>query len=111
MALCVSGAYPSPISFVGRCIAFVGKLGVRPSEFLAGVLSILSIVESCVSVKIPRWVAWYLDLRSCSITRVLYGGLRLRLASVLAMVLTSLVICAKCSLKFRTVLMWTPSIL
>ncbi len=54
VALSVSGAYPSPISFVGRCIASVGKLGVRPSAFQAVVLSILSIVESCVSVKIPR---------------------------------------------------------
>ncbi len=57
VALCVSGAYPSPISLVGRCIASVGKLGVGPSECLADVLSILSIVESCVSVKIPRCVA------------------------------------------------------
>ncbi len=54
VALCLSGAYPSPISFVGRCIDSVGKLGVRPSEFLADVLSIVSIVESCVSVKFPR---------------------------------------------------------
>ena len=57
VALCVSGAYPSQISFAGRCIAYVGKLGVSPSAFLAALLSILSIVESCVSVKIPRWVA------------------------------------------------------
>ena len=64
VALFLSGAYPSPISFVGRCIAYVGKLGVRPSAFLAALLSILSIVVSCVSVKIPRWVAWYLDLSS-----------------------------------------------
>ncbi len=57
VALCASGAYPKPISLVGRCMAFVGKLGFRPSEFLAVVLSILSIVESCVSVKNPRCVA------------------------------------------------------
>ena len=44
-------------------------------------------------------------------TRVLYGGLRLRLARVLAMSLTSLVMCVRCSLKSRIVLMWTPSIL
>ena len=56
VALCASGAYPKPISLVGRCIASVGKLGVRPSEFLAAILSILSIVESCVSVKIPGCV-------------------------------------------------------
>ena len=57
VALFLSGAYPSPISFVGRCIASVGKLGVRPIAFLAALLSSLSIVESCLSVKIPRWVA------------------------------------------------------
>ena len=64
VALFLSGAYHSPISFVGRCIASVGKMGVRPSTFLPTLLSILSIVESCVSVKILRWVAWYLDLSS-----------------------------------------------
>ena len=58
VALFLSGAYPRPISFVGRCIASVGKLGVRPNAFLAALLSILSIVESCVSVNIPRWVAF-----------------------------------------------------
>ncbi len=57
VALFLSGAYPSPISFVGRCIASVGKLGVRPGAFLAALMNILSIVESCVSVKIPRRVA------------------------------------------------------
>ncbi len=35
----------------------------------------------------------------------------MRLASALAMSLTSLVMCARCCLKSRTVLMWTPSIL
>ena len=54
VALILSGAYPSPISFVSRCIALVGKLGVRISAFLAALLSILSIVLSCVFVKIPR---------------------------------------------------------
>ena len=62
VALFISGAYHSPISFVGRRIASIGKLGVRPNAFLAALLSILSIVEGCVSVKIPRWVAWYSDL-------------------------------------------------
>jgi hypothetical protein len=57
VALFLSGAYPSPVSLVGRCIVSVGKLGVRPNGFLAALLSILSIVESCLSVKIPRWVA------------------------------------------------------
>ncbi len=59
-----SGAYPSPISFVGRWIASLGKLGVRPNAFLAALFSILSIAFSCVSVNMPRWVAWYLDLSS-----------------------------------------------
>ena len=54
VALFLSGAYPSPRSIVGRCIASIGKLGVRPSAFLAALLSILSIVESCMSVNIPR---------------------------------------------------------
>ena len=35
----------------------------------------------------------------------------MRLTSALAMSLTSLVMRARCSLKFRIVLMWTPSIL
>ena len=62
VALLLCGAYPSPNSFVGRCIATVGKLGIRPNAFLAALLSILSILFSCVSAKIPIWVAWYLDL-------------------------------------------------
>ena len=57
VALSFIGAYPSPISLVGLCIASVGKLGVRPNAVLAALLRILSIVESCVLVKIPRWVA------------------------------------------------------
>jgi hypothetical protein len=64
VAFFLSGAKPSPISFVGRCIASIGKLGVRPNAFQAALFRILSIVFSCVSVKIPRWVAWYLDLSS-----------------------------------------------
>ena len=57
VALFLSGAYPSSISFVGRCTASNGRLGVRPNAFLDALLSILSIVEGCVSVMIPRWVA------------------------------------------------------
>jgi len=68
VALSLSGAYPSPISFVGRCIASVGKLGVRPNAFLAALSSILTIVSSCVSVNILKWAAWYLDFSSWSIT-------------------------------------------
>ena len=52
VALFLSGAYPSPISFVGRCSAYTEKLGVRPIACLAALLNLLSIVESCVSVKI-----------------------------------------------------------
>ncbi len=57
VALAFSGAYPSPISFLGRCIASVGKLGVSPSAFLAALLSILSIDSNCVSVNISKCVA------------------------------------------------------
>ena len=64
VALSLSGAYPSPISFVGRYFASVGKLGVRPSAFLAAHSSILSIVSRCESVNIPKCVAWYLELNS-----------------------------------------------
>ena len=64
VALFSSGAYPSPICFVGLCIASVGKLGARPNAFLAALLSILSIAFSCEFVKISRCVAWYLDLSS-----------------------------------------------
>ena len=53
---------------MGRCIASVGKLCVSPSAFLAALLRILSIVESLLSVKMPSWVAWYLDFKSWSMT-------------------------------------------
>ena len=53
------GAYPSPISLVGLCIASIGKLGVSPSAFLAALLRILSICPSCLSMKMPRWLEWY----------------------------------------------------
>ena len=107
----MSGAYPSPISFVGRCIASVGKMGVRANGFLAALLSILSIVESCVSVKIPRWVAWYLDLSSWSMTRCFRLGDCLLLVSTRASFLTSVVMCCRWSLKSSIGLIWTPSIL
>ena len=72
MTICVAlsfiGAYPSPISLVGLCIASIGKLGKCPSASLAALSRILSIVSSYLSAKIPRWVAWYFDLSSCSIT-------------------------------------------
>ena len=74
VAMSFIGAYPSPIFLVGLCIASVGKLGVRPSAFLAALLRILSICSNCLSVKMPRWVAWYFDLSSCLITSFLRSG-------------------------------------
>ena len=74
VALSFIGAYPSPISLVGLCIASAGKLGIRPSVFLAALLRILSTCSNCLSVKMPRWVAWYFDLSSCSITRFFAVG-------------------------------------
>ena len=64
VALSFIGVYPSPISVVGLCIASVGKLGVRPSAFLAALLRILSTCSSWLSVKMPRWAAWHFDLSS-----------------------------------------------
>ncbi len=60
VALSFIGAYPSPISLVGLRIASVGKLGVGLRTFLVALFRILSIVSICLSVKMPRWVAWYL---------------------------------------------------
>ena len=57
VALSFSGAYPSPISLVGLCIASVGKLGVSSCAFLAALLRILSTCSNCLSVKMPRRVA------------------------------------------------------
>ena len=91
VALFLYGAYHSPISFVGRCIASVGKLRIRPNAFLVALLSILSIVESYVSVKIPRWVAWYLDLSNWSMTSCFLLGDSRLLASTRASFLTSVV--------------------
>ncbi len=110
-ALFLSGAYPSPISLVGLCIASAGKLGVRPSAFLAALLSILSIVESCVSVKIPRWVAWYLDLSIWSMTSCFRLGDSLLLVSTRARFLTSVVMCCRWSLKSSMGMICTSSIL
>jgi hypothetical protein len=64
VALSFIGAYPRPISLVDVWIASVRKLGISPRAFLAALLRILSIVSSYLSVKMPRWVAWYLDLSS-----------------------------------------------
>ena len=63
-AISFIGAYPSPIFLMCLCIAPGRKLGVSSSAFLAALFMILSIVSSCLSVKIPKWVAWYFDLSS-----------------------------------------------
>ena len=57
--------------FGGRWISSVGKFERRPVAYLRALLSMPSISVSCRSLKISRYVACYLDLRSCSITRVL----------------------------------------
>jgi hypothetical protein len=64
IALSFIGAYPRPISVVCLCIASAGKLGIKHSAFLAALLRSLSIVSRCLSVNIPKWVAWYFDLSS-----------------------------------------------
>ena len=110
-ALCLSGAYPSPISFVGRCIASVGKLDVRPNAFLTDLLRIVPFMESCVSVKIPRWAAWYLDLSSWPMTSCFRLGDSLLLVSTRASCLTSVVMCLRWCLKSIIGLIWTPNIL
>ena len=48
---------------------------------LIALLSIPSMVMSCRSLKIPRWVACYLDFRSFSTTIILYVGLSFRLVN------------------------------
>ena len=77
---------------MGLCIAYVGKLGVSPSAFLAALLIILYIVSSCLSVKMPSWVAWYFDLSNCSITSFLRLGDSSLFARALANFLMSVVI-------------------
>ena len=59
----------------------------------------------------PRWVAWYLDFKFCSTTRVLYGGLSFLFVRALANLRTFLVMCMKCSLKSSIGSMYTPNIL
>jgi hypothetical protein len=75
------------------------------------VLRMPSIVVSCRLLSTPRWVAWYLDFRSCSTTKVLYGGPSLRFVRALDNLWTSLVMCMKCSLKSSSGLMCTPNFL
>ncbi len=52
------GAYPLPISVVGLCIVSFRKLCVSPITCLAALSISLSVVLSCLSVNISRWVAW-----------------------------------------------------
>jgi hypothetical protein len=59
VAMSFIGAYPRSISLAGLWIPSVGMLGTSPSAFLAALLRILSIVSSCLSVKMPKWVALY----------------------------------------------------
>jgi hypothetical protein len=42
---------------------------------LIALFRIPSMVVSCLSLKTPRCVAWYLDFSSCSIANDLSGGL------------------------------------
>ena len=92
-------------------MASVGKLGVRPIAFLAALFSIVSIVSSCLSVKIPKCVAWNLDLSSWSMTSFFLLGESCLLVSVFAIFRTSVVMCFRCSLKSSMGLTCTPNIL
>ena len=102
---------PSPNSFRGHCTPSVGKFGSRPMACRMALLRMPSIVVSCRALSTPRWVAWYLDFRSCSTTRILYGGLSFRFVRALDNLRTSLLMCMKCSLKSSSGLMCTPNIL
>jgi hypothetical protein len=68
VALSFIGVYSRSISVVDLCITSVEKLEVRPRAFLDALSKSLSIVSSCLSLSIPKWMAWYLDLRNWSIT-------------------------------------------
>ena len=111
VALSSIGAYPSPIPLVGLCIASVGKLGIRPSAFLAALLRILSTCYNYLSVKMPRGVAWYFDLSSCSITSFLRLGDSSLFAGAMANFLMYVVMCLRRSRKSSMGLICTPSIL
>ena len=95
VALSFIGAYPRPIFLVDVYIASVGKLGVSPREFLAALLRILSIVSSYLSVKMPRWIARYLDLSSRSITSFSPLGESNLQVTILASFLMAAVICLR----------------
>ena len=74
-ALSRMGGRPRPASFRDFCTPSEGKFGRRPIACLIDLLSIPSMVVSCLSLNTPRCVAWYLDFRSCSVAKVWVGGL------------------------------------
>jgi hypothetical protein len=63
-----------------------------------------------VSVKIPRWVAWYSNLSNWSRTSCFLPGDSRLLISTRAIFLTSVVMCVRWSLKFSMGLICTPNI-
>jgi hypothetical protein len=71
VALSLMEGSPRPISLVGRWTPYVGKLCSMPVARRSALLRMRSISVSCRYVKTPRWVAWYLYLRSFSIIRFL----------------------------------------
>ena len=70
VALSLIDERPRPISLAGLCTPSVGQLKRRPGACLSAPLSMPSISVSCRSLKTPRYVARYFDLRSCLITSV-----------------------------------------
>ena len=76
VALSLTDGMPRSISLGGLCIPSVGKSERRHVACLRDLFSMPSISVSCRSLKTPRWVAWYLDLRSCTIIRVYGLGFR-----------------------------------
>ena len=100
-----------PNSLRDLCTPSVGKFGSRPMACRIALLRMPSTVMSFRSLNTPRWVAWYLDFRSCSTTKVLYGGLSFQFVRALASLRTSLGMRMKCSLKSSSGLMCTPKIL
>ncbi len=95
VALSFVVVYPRPISVAGLCIASVGKLRVRPVAFLAALFNSVSVVSSCLSVNMPKWVAWFLDFRRWFITRFFLLGESNLFVRTLASFLTSVVICLR----------------
>jgi len=111
VALSFIGAYPRPISVVCLCTASVKQLGIRPSAFLATLLRSLSIVSSCLSVNIPKWMVWYFHLSCWFITHFFLLGDSSLFVQALASCRASDVTCFKWSRKSSIGLMCAPSIL